>query len=401
MSWYSTGTISVTNGSAAVTGSGTAWVAAVRAGWAMIMPNGLPYEIASVNSDTGITLVNVYTGTTQTGQAYSVMPTQGLEANLVTALNDLLTNYQGVYDGVGQGKFLDGTVAAPGIRFAGDEDTGLYRPASNQLAAAAGGVMRWLLSSTAFTVNVPITGSAVQSSASDTTAGKLMAVGAFGLGGASVDVADLDTAPIGSIGSFGVTALNKPTPNGITNAAGTVFTQEWNGTTTTQIAHLIFPATHDNTLFTRMKNTDGWTEWERVFSTNNTVGTVSQSGGVPTGAIIERGSNANGEYVRFADGTQICTSVFDVTFKQTFALIKEWAFPAAFVTGSSGDLVFSFAQNEGASSTTPSPNSLVGYDIGAPTTSNVQVRLRRMTGGSDFVAGDIAKTTAIVMGRWF
>lgn len=35
------------------------------------------------------------------------------------------------------------------------------------------------------------------------------------------------------------------------------------------------------------------------------VGTVSQSGGVPTGAIIERGSNANGSYVRFADGTQL------------------------------------------------------------------------------------------------
>lgn len=37
------------------------------------------------------------------------------------------------------------------------------------------------------------------------------------------------------------------------------------------------------------------------------VGTVSQSGGIPTGAIIERGSNANGEYIRWADGTQICT----------------------------------------------------------------------------------------------
>jgi hypothetical protein len=36
------------------------------------------------------------------------------------------------------------------------------------------------------------------------------------------------------------------------------------------------------------------------------VGSVSQSGGVPTGAIVERGSNANGEYTRYADGTQIC-----------------------------------------------------------------------------------------------
>lgn len=39
----------------------------------------------------------------------------------------------------------------------------------------------------------------------------------------------------------------------------------------------------------------------------NLVGTVSQSGGVPTGAVVERGSNANGTYIRFADGTQICT----------------------------------------------------------------------------------------------
>lgn len=33
------------------------------------------------------------------------------------------------------------------------------------------------------------------------------------------------------------------------------------------------------------------------------IGTVSQSGGVPTGAIIERGSNANGKYLKLADGT--------------------------------------------------------------------------------------------------
>ena len=37
------------------------------------------------------------------------------------------------------------------------------------------------------------------------------------------------------------------------------------------------------------------------------LGIVSQSGGVPTGAIIERGSNDDGEYVKFADGTMICT----------------------------------------------------------------------------------------------
>lgn len=36
------------------------------------------------------------------------------------------------------------------------------------------------------------------------------------------------------------------------------------------------------------------------------VGPVSQSGGTPTGAIIERGSSANGNYTKFADGTLVC-----------------------------------------------------------------------------------------------
>ena len=40
-----------------------------------------------------------------------------------------------------------------------------------------------------------------------------------------------------------------------------------------------------------------------LYQKSNVVGVVSQSGGVPTGAVIERGSNANGEYTKLADGT--------------------------------------------------------------------------------------------------
>lgn len=47
-----------------------------------------------------------------------------------------------------------------------------------------------------------------------------------------------------------------------------------------------------------------------AFRRGTLLGTVSQSAGVPTGAVIERGSNANGEYVRFADGTQIAAFVY-------------------------------------------------------------------------------------------
>ena len=77
----------------------------------------------------------------------------------------------------------------------------------------------------------------------------------------------------------------------------------------------------------------------RAYRRGNVVGAVSQSGGVPTGAVIERGSNSSGEYVRFADGTQICTrDVADGAMSSTSDLNGAfrsdtilYAFPAAFV----------------------------------------------------------------------
>lgn len=49
--------------------------------------------------------------------------------------------------------------------------------------------------------------------------------------------------------------------------------------------------------------TSTWTPWRPVAAP--LTGTVSHTGGVPTGAIIEQGTNTNGNYTRFADGTQI------------------------------------------------------------------------------------------------
>ncbi|WP_240233629.1 hypothetical protein [Devosia lacusdianchii] len=67
------------------------------------------------------------------------------------------------------------------------------------------------------------------------------------------------------------------------------------------------------------------------------VGTVSQSAGLPTGAIIERGSNSNGSYVRFADGTQICWGTINYSNITTaagaifLAAAVTWTYPIAFV----------------------------------------------------------------------
>lgn len=43
-----------------------------------------------------------------------------------------------------------------------------------------------------------------------------------------------------------------------------------------------------------------------LYSRGGIVGTVSQTDGVPTGAIIQTGTNAGGRFIRFADGTQLC-----------------------------------------------------------------------------------------------
>lgn len=76
------------------------------------------------------------------------------------------------------------------------------------------------------------------------------------------------------------------------------------------------------------------------FYRGNIIGTVSQSAGLPTGAILQRGSNANGEFVRFADGTQICwrisgTSTITGATGSIFvngAAMGPYTWPAAFST---------------------------------------------------------------------
>ncbi len=62
-------------------------------------------------------------------------------------------------------------------------------------------------------------------------------------------------------------------------------------------------------------------------------------GSIAGGSIIERGSNANGEYVRFADGTQICTAAIYVTGGLTTNVggvyhtpDQVWTFPSGFIS---------------------------------------------------------------------
>ncbi|QOT72828.1 tail fiber domain-containing protein [Sphingobium fuliginis] len=132
----------MTNNGTTVTGAGTSWTTYVDAGQAFVGPDGLAYEIAAVVSATSLTLASAYKGATASGQAYRIMPVQGYVRDLALSASDLLLSFSSVRDGVGQGKFPDGTVGAPGIRFANDEDTGIYRIGANVIGITTNGTER-------------------------------------------------------------------------------------------------------------------------------------------------------------------------------------------------------------------------------------------------------------------
>ena len=134
------------------------------------------------------------------------------------------------------------------------------------------------------------------------------------------------------------------------------------------------------------------------------LGTVSESSGVPTGSVIERGSNSNGEYVRFADGTQNCwhnTSGGDITTNGAgtfdspyFGSTITWTFPAAFTANP--EVFVSAVPPSGATNfarrtagvsrgvvNTTTAFSIIPYRIGADTNN------------------DVFELSLMAVGRWF
>ncbi len=141
--WNSTGTVSVTNGSPVVTGAGTVFsFPNAQPGQAFVGPNGLPMEIASVDSASQITLARPYGGATAAGQPFTILPTQSFANDLALAFAGFKNTAGAMLDTIGQGMFPDGSVAAPGLRFTADQDTGFRRSNANEVAIVTGGVDR-------------------------------------------------------------------------------------------------------------------------------------------------------------------------------------------------------------------------------------------------------------------
>jgi hypothetical protein len=131
------------------------------------------------------------------------------------------------------------------------------------------------------------------------------------------------------------------------------------------------------------------------FNKTNILGTVSQVGGVPTGAVIERGTNANGTYVKFADGTLICYGSHSFTCPSlgphgslhiAASYVSPGLFPIAFLSTPRVSLGASCA-NQRIWATQPNPNTTTfAFDIFAASAN---------------AAGNSAGVHFIAIGRWY
>jgi hypothetical protein len=131
------------------------------------------------------------------------------------------------------------------------------------------------------------------------------------------------------------------------------------------------------------------------------LGPVGLAGGVPTGGVIERGTTPDGDFVRFADGTQICTHALELDFLNAGKMTGTWTYPAAFTTASglfvSGMInVSSFNQNV----TGPGLDEVLDIRFGTLRADQVLAQMFRLPGATGFAAGDHAECRLLALGRW-
>ncbi|MFK3794707.1 hypothetical protein [Pseudomonas sp. NPDC088444] len=310
MPWYKAGTVSVVQNSTTVTGTNTAFAANSRVGDAFLGPDGNWYEVANIASDTVISILPAYQGANASG-TYALAPMQGYVKDSADQLRILVNKF--------------GTLAAAA--------------SINALAGVSGSAG----SIPYFTAADAMSLLKVTSSATDNTAGRLMKVGDFGGPGSQVSPASTqaNVKDLGTVGAYRLDTGNTGTPYGAARNGDIIqVSAVWNGGVVHQTYYGV-----EGLIWHQLVSMSGSTgtvtrPWAVVFDSRNIVGTVGQANGIPTGAVIERGSNANGEYVRFADGTQICTVQLSINSTGTYAVGNVFGsdayaanWPANFVAG--------------------------------------------------------------------
>ena len=234
-------------------------------------------------------------------------------------------------------------------------------------------------------------GAAIQSSVTDTSAGKAMIVGAGGLlnTATGTNIGDWDDTTIASgLYNFSNATSNIASrPTGYTTSDfGVVLVERYNANLFRQTAYRIQGSTltTDPLYMTRTYNNGTWSTWERIYSSSSIVGTVSEDGsGNPTGALYETGGAiATGAYTMLADGTMIVEAR---AISSTANAATTFTYPAAFIES-------------------PAPFVNARYASGMREANIVTVGTSSLTFRTADLSDDESVTPSVdifLVGRWF
>lgn len=319
MPWSKTGTVSVTNNSNSVIGVGTSFIVNGRVGDAFRGPDGSWYEVTNIASDTAMSISPNYQGVTDGAGSYALAPLQGYIKESADTLRALVNTYGAKLAALGATANFDILPVSKG-------GTGGVSAATARAALELGSAAT----------------AALQITPSDATAGRVMQVGAFGIGGdAPVYNGNIDdTAAVPAGRCFVINTATGVKPTG--SSYGLMDTIKYVGQPVHQVWHEVNGVASGGTLRTWERDQYGtgvFGPWRMVYRQNNIVGVVSGAG-APTGAIIERGANAAGEYTKFADGTLVCWKVIATNSTGTYAVgalfgsdaYAPGAYPSAFAS---------------------------------------------------------------------
>lgn len=211
-------------------------------------------------------------------------------------------------------------------------------------------------------VSGPITGAAVTSSDLDAVSTKLMRPGNFGLGkiNAGGVLADFDATdtPTGFYRYINTTTNVASKPADF-SGFGYMLVERYDGD---GIKQTIMDAVGDVKIAIRNSVDGVFGPWATHYTTENLVGTVSESAGVPTGAAFEFGSTASGYYQKTADGMLKCWGRLTTSTTAEVSVI----YPVPFA--SAGDISVSltpFSTAEFGIAPKMSANSTTGFSAAA------------------------------------
>lgn len=108
--------------------------------------------------------------------------------------------------------------------------------------------------------------------------------------------------------------------------------------------------------------------------------------------IVESGTNSNGSYIRFADGTQICNiSNLTLTYLNSGSLVKGWVLPAMFK-----DTNYTVS----ATKLTAFYGAKASATLVARQTNRSSVNLDLIVSGTSFTNTDTLDASVMAIGRW-